>query len=749
MARLTPLPTVAGIAAFCRLLGVLKYGLVVAAILFYLPLIMYSRGSLRSLFGSLFLELSPPSAFAGAVVVFLTAWAVMIVEGLIVNGVELRFPGAEPRRAYRTFKEITEEPARILPRWADKLFTLPVTHVQFILFTLVLAGPAIVAIVLTARPGQRLWALVAVALAFVLAYGILILAAAPPAVLDPTDPPLRGRWPGAERIRTWRWIRAFAVLADSGGSRFARTFRMRYLLDGNGRIYPAHLFAAIAALLFVGLWIVTGYLFYPSRFTVSAVVSLYISLMLFVWFFGGLRFHLGRLHVSPLWAGALILVVGYFHFDHRYEPTGANEPSAPSIDYIDVAAAADENLVVVASAGGGAWAAGWTARGLEQLIANRPALLKEIRVLSAVSGGSVGAAYFIDGRLRGEAAGNSLSETMYAVRVRSTASTLGTVAYALTFRDFPRLVTGGIYAPQKDRGQLLEEEWARVAAAPIVSEGLGRRPEPMAGKRALRSLGPSIGNGTIPAPIFAATVMETGQRLMVTPIAFAPLARGERASTLSEFLSGAGCLPMPQPDLDLWTAARLSATFTYISPPARSWLDGCPSQKEHLIDGGYYDEFGVTSALDWLDAVLQARKAGDGRLRFKRVLLIQLSGFPEPSPDSVKPADGLTATLTGPTVTAFLALRQGVATSRNRIDLDRFKRSWNEVLKGDVQVEMVAFRPDAGRQRGPVSWHLTSKEIERLNAEWGPGTTPDGWQANLRDEWRVLEAFLSGAQAPR
>jgi hypothetical protein len=531
---------------------------------------------------------------------------------------------------------------------------------------------------------------------------------------------------------------------------------MRYLLDGSGRIYPPHLFAAIAALVFVVLWLITGWLFYPSRFTAAAVVSLYISLLLFVWFFGALRFHLGRLHVSPLAAWALILLVGYFYFDHRYEPTVPEEASAPSIDYIDVAAPADENLVVVAAAGGGAWAAGWTTRGLEQLISNRPALREEIRVISAVSGGSVGAAYFIDGLLRDQTSGKlppPASATLHDVRVRSTASTLGTVAYALTFRDFPRLVTAGVYGPEKDRGQLLEEEWARVAAAPVVGEDVGRRPEPKAGKRALHSLSTSIRDGAIPAPIFGATVMETGQRLMVTPIAFAPLdvekRERERALTLREFLFGGICLQEMERDLDLWTAARLSATFTYISPPARSWLDDCPPQKEHLIDGGYYDEFGVTSALDWLTTVLRARKAGDPRLRFKRVLLIELSGFPEPTPDSVKPADGLTATLTGPTLTAFLALRQGVATSRNQIDLDRFKHSWNDMLKGRVQIETVAFRPDASRPRGPVSWHLTSEEIKHLNAEWGPGTDPNGWQPNLRDEWLTVERFLSGAQGPR
>ena len=230
---------------------------------------------------------------------------------------------------------------------------------------------------------------------------------------------------------------------------------------------------------------------------------------------------------------------------------------------------------------------------------------------------------------------------------------------------------------------------------------------------------------------------------MITPITFAP---GVRAPTLQEFLFGT-VAATPEPDVDLWTAARLSATFTYISPPARSWLDARSTQKEHLIDGGYYDNYGVTSALDWLTPVLWARKTGDARLRFTRVLIVELSGFTEPDPEFAKPADGLTTTLFGPTLTAFLALREGVATSRNRIDLDHFKRSWNDALRGQVQIETVKFQPGPNRRPGPLSWHLSSTEIESLKNEWGPGADPQSWQPNLRAEWGVLDRFLRGEGA--
>jgi Patatin-like phospholipase len=740
-----PVPSgpTSGITSFFRLLGLLKYGLALSVVLAYLPFATYRGMPLHGMLGNLFSELMPLSAFFAMLFVFLAAWTVMIVTGLIVNGVEIRFPRSTLGRAYRTYAQIVEEPApRVLPKWAEEVFSVPVTIGQFVLFTLVLAGLAGVVIVHNARPGERLWGLAAIALAFVVAYFLLIVAAAPAAVLGPDDPPLRGRWPGATQL--WAWLsrtpfRSFAGLAQWSCSRVARALRMTYILDGAGRIYPAHLLATMAAVGFVVLWAITAYVFYPARLTAASVVYLYIDLLMFVWVFGALSFHLGRWHISPLAAIALILLVGYAKLDHRFEPAEPATALEPSIEPIDVAAPAETNLVVVATAGGGIWAAGWTARALEQLIANRPELRHEIRVISSISGGTVGTAYYIDGLLRAGRA-TSVATVLHDVRVRATASSLEAVAYGFAFSDFPRLLSGGFYSPHKDRGQLLEEEWARIAAAPIVGEDVGKRPQPREGKRRLRSLNTSIRDGTIPAPIFGTTVMEAGQRLMITPITFAPAVR---SPTLQEFLFGT-VAATPEPDVDLWTAARLSATFTYISPPARSWLDARATQKEHLIDGGYYDNYGVTSALDWLTPVLIARKNGDLRLRFKRVLLVELSGFTEPDPEFAKPADGLTTLITGPTMTAFLALREGVATSRNRIDLDRFKHLWNDALRGHVQIETVKFEPGPNRRPGPLSWHLSSTEIESLKNEWGPGFDPQGWQPNLRAEWGVMERFLRG-----
>ena len=330
-----PQPPRAGIVSFFRLLGLLKYGLALSVLLAYLPFTTYRIMPLHGMLGNLFSELRPLSAFSAMLFVFLAAWTAMIVTGLIVNGVEIRYPRSTANRAYRTSAEITGEPSpRVLPRWADEIFSVPVTVGQFVLFTLVLAGLAGVVIVHNARPGERLWAIAAIAVAFIVAYFLLILAAAPAAILAPDDPPLRGRWPAATWF--WAWLgrtpfRSFAGFAQWFCSRVARALRMTYILDRAGHIYPAHLTAAMASSGFVLLWAITAYVFYPSRVTAAAVVYLYITLLIFVWVFGALSFHLGRWHISPLAAIALILLIGYAKLDHYFEPAKPGTALEPSI----------------------------------------------------------------------------------------------------------------------------------------------------------------------------------------------------------------------------------------------------------------------------------------------------------------------------------------------------------------------------------------------------------------------------------
>jgi hypothetical protein len=51
------------------------------------------------------------------------------------------------------------------------------------------------------------------------------------------------------------------------------------------------------------------------------------------------------------------------------------------------------------------------------------------------------------------------------------------------------------------------------------------------------------------------------------------------------------------------TAARLSAAFPYVSPAAT--LDLAGVEPLHLVDGGYYDNYGLVALTQWLDDALE------------------------------------------------------------------------------------------------------------------------------------------------
>ncbi len=748
-----PVPHLGLLQQLGRLVSVLKYSLVFSSAVVILPLSGIEGVALDSMTGNLFAELSPIGVFWASLFLLAAAWSVMLTTGLVVNGVTQRWSSSAA--SYRRFASVTAAPSGHLPVWAELLFSVPVTTPQLVYFA-ALAGPGLVVMVhyavrytdteLVTGCAVLAQALGAAVAGVVAAYLALLAVCAPAALLDPTDPPLRD--PIAMRV--WTLLRPFTRLTAAMQrlqrrvSTLAAWLRLDYLLDPTaGRLlYPAHFFALTVTVVLGVFWVAFALLFRPEDgvFRVAPVVHLWMSLLLFIWVFGAFEFHLARLRVSPLIAVLVVALLGYgvFSIDHRYQTKPAG--SASRLSAVSVAEDGGPNLVVIASAGGGISAAVWTTLGLERLIDERARdkgadLRREIRLLSTISGGSVGAAYFLDGLVRQPAT------ALDAIRQKSGASSLDAVAYGLAYRDLPGLLTGGLstFAPGRDRGELLERAWVRTAEG--ATSGITVRRGDYKAPPTLASLRASIKSGAVPGFIFGTTVMESGRRIMLTPIDFtdvpptlpgSPAAAAAvatrpkpRAQTLSEYLPGS---PF---DLDLWTAARLSATFSFVSPAARSDLaDFEESRKSdagrrplwhHLIDGGYYDNFGVTSALDWLAPVLAARIAKDNtRLRFSSVAIVELRAFRRESPAYAQPAPGSVAALLGPAV-GLGAIRSGAAAERDDIDVGRFVQVWNDLFDSQrvpVCVDSFVFEPDANQPSPPLSWQLSSVQMQRLLRAW-------------------------------
>lgn len=460
-----------------------------------------------------------------------------------------------------------------------------------------------------------------------------------------------------------------------------------------GEALPGHGTATLCLGIFGILFLVFGLdLVRPP--TLVSVLTFFVAVVLTLsgaaFLFDGFRF--------PFFVAIALLFWLTAQFQHTDQYFAAHKitPPPPALSPREVLEAGlrhdPDRAVIVCAVGGGIQAGAWAARvlqGLEELTGGE--LSPRVRLVSSVSGGSYGTLYytasFDDGRLRAPE----------KVVASAMASSLDRVAFGLVYRDFLRTVAPLFVGRLSGRGPEAERAWSdreRHPAAPAPEARLaGWREDARAARR--------------PAHIFNAMVAETGERFLMSTVDLGP-DRAVGRLELAEFY----------PDLDLApvTAARMSSAFPYVGAAAR--VDAEVKQAPHLVDGGYYDNYGVTSAIDFL---LDATDPGGGDSPVKRVLLIDISGYEDGSADTrarlLPPTQRGWFYQTFAPIQALLSMRSTAQKSRNEVDLAML----GEVLRArGVELTRATFAfPEAGE---PLSWHLTAGEQTQIGDAWGsPG----------------------------
>jgi hypothetical protein len=254
-------------------------------------------------------------------------------------------------------------------------------------------------------------------------------------------------------------------------------------------------------------------------------------------------------------------------------------------------------LVVVAASGGGSRSTIWVACVLKALGDAIPGFASHIRVMAGASGGMVGAAHYVaairDYHMRFGAADPALARFPAAkVIERINRDGLDDVAKQLVLRDLP-----SIFLPWRqpnDRGKVLERTWRDGG---LLEEFNAFAPAELAGK--------------IPSLIFSPMLVEDGRRLIISnlelPYMTASAARsltdkdlskryGDRLSTSAVEFRALFADPDRVARLKLSTAARMNATFPYLSPAVNLPVDPLRS----VVDASFYDNYGVSVASSWL-----------------------------------------------------------------------------------------------------------------------------------------------------
>lgn len=250
-------------------------------------------------------------------------------------------------------------------------------------------------------------------------------------------------------------------------------------------------------------------------------------------------------------------------------------------------------LVVVCVSGGAIRAGYWSTVVLTRLgnTAKFGRFHDHVRVISGASGGMVGASYYVAWLRSGQR-----FDLARSVPFQS----LWPVARHITLRDPVEMFLP--FPIGEDRGIALERDWREIRDLPFAS----LRAEEAAGR--------------LPSLIFSPMTVDDGRRLLIsnldlrrldTPSGMPPRAMAQtQAGTLSETgATGNELRPYSlsateyykkfaaqDRGLRLATAARMSATFPFVSPAVN--LPSDPPLR--VVDAGYYDNYGVNVAAAWI-----------------------------------------------------------------------------------------------------------------------------------------------------
>jgi Patatin-like phospholipase len=529
-----------------------------------------------------------------------------------------------------------------------------------------------------------------------------------PDLLTPSDPLV---FKGAlERAK-----KAGPIYSPPG--RLARLFKSIPLYFGRGYInyradesvrfplLPGHGLAAAMYITFLAVYAIVGALASPwwRRFDVPSLAYVMLLVTLLNWAFSGLAFFFDRYYVPMLVLIIILLGASSFIFSRSdsYYFVYSKDPGKSVGDLPPERVIRPLNngkIVLVAASGGGIQSAAWTARvltGLALACRNSPdcggrSFGRSVRLISAVSGGSVGAMYFVnaygsDGELPSDVDG------LNAVVRLAERSSLDGVAWGMIYSDLLRTVFPFFsqlpFFWTTDRGRALEHEWQRGTRLNVMLSDWRR----------------DVGEGKRPGTIFNATLAEAGQ-----PLLFSTVDHVRRQTMSKSFHSLYDGYDVP-----VATAVRLSATFPYVTPAARAYFSekgDVPEPHYHVVDGGYYDNYGIATLVEWLDAALE--KCGR---EVKEVMVIRIHGAPvdgEIEPDAER---GFLYQLTVP-ISTLNSVRGAGQLSHSRVELDLLKRSWGD--KG-ISIESATFEfPRSENEAPPLSWHLSEKQKRAIERAW-------------------------------
>ncbi|HEV2663303.1 MAG TPA: hypothetical protein VG324_00215, partial [Blastocatellia bacterium] len=211
--------------------------------------------------------------------------------------------------------------------------------------------------------------------------------------------------------------------------------------------------------------------------------------------------------------------------------------------------------------------------------------------------------------------------------------------------------------------------------------------------------------GIRPGVVFNSTIVDSGRPLLFSTIEH------------DQNLSGAQIFDRLYEGYDtpVTSAVRMSATFPYVTPAARAHRADKSDWREaeyHVVDGGYYDNYGMAALVECLDNKLEKPAVNVAELMVIRIHSMPVVNAPDRGPERNR---GFFYQM-GVPIVALDNVRGAGQLSHGKVEFDLLQKRWRERSGRKVEIDLATF--EYPNYDAPLSWHLTEKQKQAIEKAW-------------------------------
>ncbi|HKE05794.1 MAG TPA: hypothetical protein VKE91_17215, partial [Blastocatellia bacterium] len=130
----------------------------------------------------------------------------------------------------------------------------------------------------------------------------------------------------------------------------------------------------------------------------------------------------------------------------------------------------------------------------------------------------------------------------------------------------------------------------------------------------------------------------------------------------------------------------------------------------HVVDGGYYDNYGMATLVECLDNELE-RPSVD----VTELMVIRIHSMPVGMDRSPQRSRGFFFQTSVPVV-ALDNVRGAGQLSHSKVEFDLLQKRWRERAGPRVEIDLATF--EYPNDDAPLSWHLTDKQKKAIENAW-------------------------------